>query len=126
MERGVRKVLGHSFCSGSRIPITVVKRFSTAELCFFFKKVLDILSLGFDALWGNCSSEEINLSSTKIAFVHCQFKACLLNAFECRSQVSDEMISVVGCDADIVHILGALIRFDNFIKVFSHEARECR
>ena len=57
--------------------------------------------------------------------MHCQFKACFLNAFKCCSQVGNEVISIVGCDADIVHILGTLIRFYDFVKVFSHEARKC-
>ena len=56
---------------------------------------------------------EINFCSTKLIFVHCQLKACLLDAFESFSHVGNEVISIIGCDADVVHILGTLIRFNN-------------
>ena len=125
MEQGVRKVLGRSFCSSSRIPNIIARLFSTSEICFFFQESFEHCASGFDALWGNCSSKEIGLSSIEMAFGHCQFMTCFLNAFEGCPLVSDEMISVVGgCDADIVHVLGTLVRFDNFIKVFSHETGE--
>ena len=124
MEQGVLKVLGHNFCSSSRIPSSAAKPFSTLGV-WFFEKVLYILFLGFDALWGNCSSEDIIFCCTEVTFVHCQLKACFLNAFERCSQVSYEVVSVIGCDADIVHILGTLIGFDGFVKVFPHKARKC-
>ena len=82
MAQGVRTFLVHSFCSNLRIRNNVAKPFSTSGICFFFKKVLCFLSLGFYALWGKGSSKEFNLCSTKNAFVHCQLKACLLDAFE--------------------------------------------
>ena len=63
--------------------------------------------------------------SCQHAFVHCQFKACFLNAFECCSQVSNEKVSILSCDADILHLLGTLIRLNNFIEIFSHETRKC-
>ena len=124
MEQGVLKVLGRNFCSSLRIPDSVVKPFSTSGICFF-QKVLYILFLGFYALWGNCSSEKIIFFCTEVTFVHCQLKACFLNAFGCCSQVSYEVVSIIGCDANIVHILGTLIRFDDFIEVFPHKDRKC-
>ena len=125
MEQGVLKVLGYNFCSCSRIPSSSAKPFST--LVFgFFEKVLYILFFGFDALWGNCPSEKINFFCTEVTFVHCQLKACFLNAFEGCSQVSYKVVSIISCDADIVHILSPLIRFDDFVEVFPHEARKCR
>ena len=53
-----------------------------------------------------------------MALMHRQFKACFLDAFEGCSQVGNEVIMIVGCDADIVHVLGTLIRFDNIIMIF--------
>ena len=123
MEQGVRKVLGHNSCSSLGIPNSVVKPFSTSGI-WSFQKVLHNLFLGLDALWGNSPSEKINFFCTKVTFVHCQLKASFLNAFERCSQVSYEVVSIVGCDADIVHILGTLIRFDDFDGVFPHEARK--
>ena len=125
MGQGVRTVLGHSFCNSSRTPNNVANPFSTLEICFFFKKILHVLFLRFNALWGNRSSEEITFCGTEMTFVHCQFKACFLNAFEGCSQVGDEMISIVGCDAVIVHVLGTLVYLNDFIKVFSDETGEC-
>ena len=52
-----------------------------------------------------------------MTFVHCQFKACLLGAFEGCSQVDSEVVSVIGSKADVVHILSTLVRLDDFIKV---------
>ena len=124
MEQGVQRVWGYSFCSSLRIPNNVVKPFSTSGI-WFFQNVLYILFLGFDALWGNCPSKKINFSGTKMTFVHRQFKACFLDAFESCSQVSDEMISIIGCDTDVVYILGALVRFNDFVKVFPRKAGEC-
>ena len=87
-----------------------------------FQEVLNILPPGIDASWDNCSSKEFNLCVTKLTIVYCQFLACFLNAFECCSQV----ISIVGSDADGVHILGTLVRFNDIVKVFPHKAGKCR
>ena len=125
MEQGVLKVLGLNSCNSSGSPNSVVKLFSTSQEFGLFQKVLYSLFLGFDALWSNSSSEKINFFCNKVTFVHCQLKACFLNAFECCSQVSHEVVSIIGCDADIVHILGTLVRFDDFVKVFPHKARKC-
>ena len=124
MEQGVRQVLRNSFYSSLKIPNNVVKPFSTSGI-WFFQKVLYVLFLWFDALWGNCSSEKVNFCCKKMTFVHCQLKAGFLNAFEGCSQVGNEVISIISCDADIVHILGTLVRFDNFIKVFPHKTGKC-
>ena len=64
-------------------------------------------------------------SRTKGTFVHCQFEACPLNAFKSWSQVRNEVVSVIDCNANVVHILSTLVRFDDFVKVFSHENWEC-
>ena len=124
MEQGVLKVLGHNFCSSSRIPSSAAKPFSTLGIWIFPESFVHSV-FRFDALWGNRSSEEINFFCTEVTFVHCQLKACFLNAFECCFQVSYEVISIISCNADIVHVLGTLVRFDDFIKVFPHKARKC-
>ena len=33
-----------------------------------------------------------------------------MDAFDCGSLVGNEVVSVIGCNADVVHILGTLIR----------------
>ena len=59
------------------------------------------------------------------SFVHCQLKAYLMVAFESLSQVGNKVVSVIGCNANVVHVLSTLVRFDDFVKVFFHKTREC-
>ena len=120
MGIGIRAVLGHNFDSSSGITNSVVKPFSTSEKWFFQGSSVHVV-LGFDVLRGNGSSEEVNFCSAKMTFVHRQYKACPLNAFESCSQVGTEVVSVIGCYADIVHILSTLVRLDDFVKVIYHE-----
>ena len=127
MGQGVRTVLGQNFCSRLRVPNCVARPFSNSEIWLlqFFKEVLYVLFLRINALWSNCSSKEINFYCSEMVFVHCQLKACLLDAFGSCSQVGEEVISIIGCNADVVTILGSLVRFNDFAEVFFHEARKC-
>ena len=103
MDQGVRIVLRLSFCSNLKIPNNVAKPFSTKVNLFFQENLVRSVSWGgVYALRGNGSSKEVNFCSSKMALVHCQLKACILDAFESCSQVGDEVISIIGCDADIV------------------------
>ena len=119
MELGVQRVLGHNFGNNLGIPKCLVKPFSFSEFGIL-EDVLYVLFLRSDALRGDGSSEEVNLCCTKKTFVHCQFKACLLDAFEGCSQVGNELVRVIGCNADVIHIRKILVRFVDFIEVFSH------
>ena len=124
MKQGVLRVLGQILVVVQEVQISLQIHFRLWKFGFF-EEIQITLPLGFDALWGNHSSEEISLCGTDMINVHCQFKACILNAFDCCSQVTDEVVSIIGCDADIVHILGTLIRFIDFVKIFSHETGKC-
>ena len=128
MEQGIWTVSGHCFCSNLKFPNNVANLFSTSLQEFGFSRTFCtfcLSMLGLYSLWENGFSKEINLCSTKMAFLHCQPKACLLDAFESCSQVGDEVMSIIRCNADVVHILGTLIRFKNSVEVFSHEAGKC-
>ena len=61
-----------------------------------------------------------------MTFVHRQFEACLLNAFESCSEGGDVMISIIGCLAAVVHVLDTLIHVKNFAEILFHETRKCR
>ena len=128
MGRGVRIVLGHNFYSSqenTNNAVNLRKKVFRLRKIGLFKKVFYILFLGFHAFWGNDSSNEINFCSTKMTFVHCQLKSCLLNAIKGYSQVEDEVVGIVGGKADVFHALGTLVRFNDFVEIFSHKTREC-
>ena len=59
-----------------------------------------------------------------MTFVHCKFKACLMNTIEGCSLVGNEVVGIIGDDTDVVHILSTLIRFQKFVEVFPHKARK--
>ena len=121
MELGVGIVLGQNSGKNSRTEITLYCFFRLQKVGHF----KEVSLLGFDALRGDGSSEEVNFCYTKLTFVHCQFKACSLDAFEGCSQVGNEMVDVIGHNADVAHILSTLVRLDDFIKEFSEETRKC-
>ena len=56
--------------------------------------------------------------------MHCELKTCLLDALEGCSQVGDK-VGIIGCKADVVHVLSTPVRLDYFIEVFPHEAGNC-
>ena len=93
---------------------------------FFDFGTFDHFLLMFDVSRGDGCSKEINLCCTEMTFVVYESKPCLMDAFESCSQVGYEMVSIIGCIADVLHIFSATIRLDYFLKLFAHKAGKCR
>ena len=93
MGLGVGTVSGHNSGSSSGIPSIVANLFQLWEFSFS-ENVPIILFLEFDALRGNGSQ----FGCTEMAFVHFEFKAYVLDAYETCSQVGDKVVRIIGCN----------------------------
>ena len=65
------------------------------------------------------SSQKVSFRCSKVAFVHCQFQDCFLDAFKHFSEVFPELFGIVCSYGDIFDILSALVSLDKFVQIFT-------
>ena len=61
-----------------------------------------------------------------MTFFNCQFQCCLANALEDCSDVPGKVRSFIGCDSNVVYVLGTLISFDYWVQVLTHETSKSK
>ena len=83
-------------------------------------------SLRWYSFWWNCSSWELNLSDSKMAFLYCQLQSCLANALEDCPNVPGKVRSIIGCNSNVVYVLSTLVSFDDWVQVLTHETWKSR
>ena len=91
-------------------------------ILFFFQEYLDSRSLWTYAVRSYGSTQEVNFRCSEMALVNSELQACMSNALESGPEVCDELLYIIGGNANIIDVLRALIGFNNFVEVFSHQA----
>ena len=61
-----------------------------------------------------------------MALLDCQFQSRLANALENCPNAPGKVRSIIGCDANVVHVMGTLVSFDNWVQVLRLETLKSR